>query len=83
MTAAIVARPQLPERVLPAYIPDLEIHVRQANRWDILADGGDGFLGGGGGGGEVKGFDGGEECGFAGVVETEEEDGVLWGAKES
>ncbi len=40
-------------------------------------------MGGGGGGGEVEGFDGGEEGGFSGVIEAEEEDGVLWGAKES
>jgi len=63
--------------VLPAYVPDLEIHVAEIDGRDVLADGGDGFLGGGGGGGEVEGFDGGEEGGLAGVVEAEEEDGVF------
>lgn len=67
--------------MLPAYIPDLEIHVWEGNSSDILADGGDGVLcggGGRGGGGEgVEGFDGVEEGGFAGVVEAEEEDGVF------
>jgi len=63
--------------VLPAYVPDLEIHVAEIDGRDVLADGGDGFLGCGRGGGEVEGFDGGEEGGFAGVVEAEEEDGVF------
>ena len=78
MTACVVARPQLPQRVLPAYVPDLEVHVWQGDGRDILTDGRDGFLGDGGGGGEVEGFDGGEEGGFTGVVEAEEEDGVFW-----
>ncbi len=56
--------------MLPAYVPDLEIYVAEIDGRDVLADGGDGFLGGGGGGGEVEGFDGGEEGGFAGVVEA-------------
>ena len=42
-----------------------------------MPDGRDGFAGWGGVGGEVEGFDGGEEGGFAGVVEAEEEDGVF------
>jgi len=64
--------------VLPAYVPDLEIHVAEIDGRDVLANGGDGFLSGRGGGGEVEGFDGGEEGGFAGVVEAEEEDGVFY-----
>lgn len=63
--------------MLPAYIPDLEIHVAEIDGRDVLADGGHGFLGGGRGGREVVGFDGGEEGGFAGVVEAQEEDGVF------
>lgn len=65
--------------MLAPYIPDLEIHVAEIDDRDVLADGGDGFLGGGRGGGEVERFDGGEEGGFAGVVEAEEEDGVFCG----
>ena len=66
--------------MLPAYIPDLEIHIWKRYSSDILADGRDGgFCGGGGGGGGegVEGFDGVEEGGFAGVVEAKEEDGVF------
>ena len=62
--------------MLAAYVPDLEVHVWKGDCADILADGGDGGFGGGGGGG-VEGFDCGEEGCFAGVVEAEEEDGVL------
>lgn len=72
--------------MLPAYIPDLEIHIWQGDGSDVLADsrdggfGGGGGRGGGGGGGRgegVEGFDSVEEGGFAGVVEAEEEDGVF------
>ena len=42
-----------------------------------MPDGRDGFAGWGGVGGEVEGFNGGEEGGFARVVEAEEEDGVF------
>lgn len=63
--------------MLPAHIPDLEIHVAEIDRRDVLAHGGDGFLGGWRRGRQVEGFDGGEEGGFAGVVEAEEEDGVF------
>ena len=78
MAALVVAGPQLPEGVLAAYVPDFQVHIWQGYSGDILADGGDGFLGGGRRGGEVEGFDGGEKGGFAGVVEAEEEDGVFW-----
>lgn len=62
--------------MLAAYIPDLEIHVVEGDGGDILANGWDGRFGGGRGV-VVEGFDGGEEGGFAGVVEAEEEDGIL------
>ena len=62
--------------MLAADVPDLEIHVREGDGGDVLADGGDGGAGGGGGV-VVEGFDGGEEGRFAGVVEAQEQDGVL------
>jgi len=45
---------------------------------DILADGGHGLCGWGWMRGVVVGFYGGEEGGFAGVVETEEEDRIFF-----
>ena len=77
VAAAVVALPELPQRVLSAHVPDLEVHVRQRDGGDILADGRHGLDSGEGVVGEVEGFDGGEEGGFAGVVQAEEEDGVL------
>lgn len=72
----VVARPHGPQGVLAAYVPDLEIYVVEGDGGYVLADGGDGgFVRGGGV--VVEGFDGGEEGGFAGVVEAEEEDGVF------
>ena len=64
--------------MLPADVPDLEVHVRQANSRHILTHRRDGFLGRRGRRGEVEGFDGGEEGGFARVVKAEEEDRVLY-----
>lgn len=64
--------------MLAAYVPDLEVHVVEGDGGDVLADGGDGgFVGYGVV--VVEGFDGGEEGGFAGVVEAEEQDGVFCG----
>ena len=77
MAAAVIALPEVAQGVLSADIPELEIHVREIDGSDVLADGGDGFRGGEGVRGEVEGFDAGEEGGFAGVVEAEEEDGVF------
>lgn len=68
--------------MLPAYVPDLEIHIAEIDGRNVLADSGDGFLGRGRGGGKVERFDGGEEGGFAGVVEAEEEDGVFCAARQ-
>ena len=82
MAAAVVALPQAPEAVLPAHVPDLQVHVGQRDGLDVLADGGHGAgvdASGGGGVIEVEVFDGGEEGRFARVVEAEEEDGVLCG----
>ena len=62
--------------MLAAHVPDLEVHVVEGDGGDVLADGGDGGFGGRGVV-VVEGFDGGEEGGFAGVVEAEEQDGVL------
>jgi len=79
VTDAVVGCPHAAEGVLAAYVPDSEIQFWKGDCGDVLADGGEGgFLRGGGGGGGVEGFDGGEEGGFAGVVEAEEEDGVFW-----
>lgn len=78
MTALVVALPQLAQRVLTADVPDLEVHVGEGDGADILADCGHGALGGRWRVGEVNGFNGTEECGFAGVVEAEEEDGIFW-----
>lgn len=72
----VVARPHGSQRVLPAHVPDLEVHVVEGDGGDVLADGRDGGLGWYGGV-VVEGFDGGEEGRFAGVVEAEEEDRVL------
>ena len=73
----VVVCPHAAEGVLAADVPDPEVHVWQGDCGDVLADGGDGgFIGDGGG--AVEGFYGGEEGGFAGVVEAEEEDGVFW-----
>ena len=63
--------------MLATNIPDFEIHVRESNGGDILTNCGNGFGCGEGMVGEVEGFDGGEEGGFAGVVQAEEEDGVF------
>jgi len=65
--------------MLPADVPYLEVDVWlwEFDGSDVLADGGHGFEVG------VRGRVGGfyllEECGFAGVVEAQEEDGVFWG----
>ena len=81
---AVVGRPDVAERVLPTYVPDLEVHVWEVEGGDVLADGGDGGFrvdGRGGVGGEGSGeerFERIEEGGFAGVVEAEEEDGIFW-----
>lgn len=64
--------------MLAAHVPDLEVHVVEGDGGDVLADGRDGRFAGRGGV-VVEGFDGGEERGFAGVVQAEEEDGVLCG----
>lgn len=74
----IIRRPHAPERVLPAHVPDLEVHVREGDGSHILADGWHGGFAGWRGVG-VEGFYGGEERGFAGVVEAEQEDRVFWG----
>ena len=66
--------------MLAADVPDLQVDGRVGRRegdgGDILADGGDGFEVG------VRGRVGAfylfEEGGFAGVVETEKEDGVFY-----
>lgn len=79
MAGRVVALPQPPQALLPADVPHFEVHVGEVDGGDVLADGGDGFGGGGGVGGEVVGFDLGEEGGFAGVVEAEEEDGEFCG----
>ena len=74
----VVGCPHAAEGVLAAYVPDFEVYVVEGDGGDVLADGGDGgFWGVGRGGGGVEGFYGGEEGGFAGVVEAEEEDGVF------
>jgi hypothetical protein len=84
MRTLVVALPQPSQAHLPADVPDPEVHVRQGDGGDILADGRHRVAGGGGGGGlavRVKGvecFDLREEGGFAGIVEAEKEDGVFW-----
>lgn len=46
MAACVVARPQVAEGVLPADVPDFEIHVWERDGGDILTDGRDGFADG-------------------------------------
>lgn len=65
----VVARPHGAQRVLAADVPDLEVHVRQGDGGDVLADGRDGRFAGGRGL-VVEGFDGGEQRRFPGVVEA-------------
>lgn len=70
--------------MLASNIPDLEVHVVERDGSDVLADGWDGGFGGptyGRAGIIVEGFNGGEESGFAGVVEAEEEDGIFCGER--
>ena len=74
---------------MPAYIPDLQVHVRQRDCGDILADGRDGVACCSGGrrislfaegrvyGGVEEGFYLAEEGGFARIVEAEKDDGVF------
>jgi hypothetical protein len=76
----VVALPQAAQAMLAADVPYLEVDGRirgwEFDGCDVLADGGYGFevwVRG-----RVRGFDLFEECGFAGVVEAEEEDGVFW-----
>lgn len=63
--------------MLPTHIPDLEIHIVEIDQADVLPDGGHGVDFCGTVGWVVEGFDLLEEGGFAGIVEAEEEDGVL------
>ena len=70
--------------MLAPNIPDLEVHVVERDCSDVLADGWDGGLGDPThwrGGIIVEGFYSGEEGGFAGVVEAEEEDGIFCGER--
>ena len=77
MAAAVVALPQPAQAVLPADVPDLEAQLGEGHDGHVLAHGGHGAGGDGGGAGQEERLDGGEERGLAGVVEAEEEDGVL------
>lgn len=79
MAGRVIALPQFPQGVLPADIPDLEVHIWQRNGGYILSDCGDCFEIGNGVGREEEGFDLFVESGLAGVVEAEEEDGVFCG----
>ena len=45
MADAVVGCPDVPEGVLAADVPDLEVHVWEIEGADILADGGDGGFG--------------------------------------
>jgi len=73
----VVALPELAQRVLPADVPDFEVHVWQGDGGDILAYGGHGFEFRGGVVGQVEGFDLLVEGRFAGIVEAEEENRVF------
>lgn len=81
MAAAVVARPQPPQAVLAAHVPDFEVQVRQRDGRDVLPDRRDRLERWGWVRGQVEGFDLREESGFAGVVEAEEEDGVFCGGR--
>lgn len=63
--------------MLPADVPYFEVHVREGDGRDILAYGRHGFEFGGGVRRQVEGFDLFVESGFAGIVKTEEKDGVF------
>lgn len=43
MAGGVVALPQFAQGVLPAYVPEFEVHVREGDGGYILADGRDGF----------------------------------------
>ena len=77
VAAAVVAGPEVAQRVLATHIPDFEVHVRQVDGRDVLADRRHRFVRGCGVVGEVEGFDAGEEGRFAGIVEAKEENGVF------
>lgn len=82
VTAGVVTLPETSHGDLTADIPDLQVHIRQGEGRNVLADSGGGFAGIRGGSalgtGEKEGLDLGEEGGFASIVEAEKEDGVFW-----
>ena len=70
--------------MLAPNIPDLEVHVVERDCSDVLADGWYGGFRGSThwrGGIIVEGFYGGEEGGFASVVEAKKEDGIFCGER--
>lgn len=89
VAAGVIALPQIPQRHLPADIPDLQVHIRQRHRGDILADSGDGLPRRGrtgrvgGGGRHEEGLDLVQQGGLSGVVETKKYDGIFCRFSES
>lgn len=81
MAAGVVALPEASHGDLAADIPDLQVHIGQGDSRDILPDGWNSLAGvwgrGAFGTGEEESFDLGEEGGFAGIIQAEEEDGVF------
>lgn len=76
MAAAVVVLPEPAESMLSANIPDLEVACAKVHQADVLPDCRDGvqsriviWI--------VRALDLLEESGFAGIVEPEEQDGVL------
>ena len=92
MRGFVITVPQPPQTLLTPHVPDLEIHVRQINGGHVLAHRGHGVARGRRGWGLTLGSaavgvcgrgveqrpDLVEQGGFARVVQTEEEDGVLF-----
>lgn len=78
MARAVIALPEFAQTVLTPDIPYLEIHIRKCYRRDILADCWDRLKLRCRVRGEVERLDLLVEGGFAGIVEAEEENGVLY-----
>lgn len=64
--------------MLPANVPDLEVHICEVDSADILTDCWDCWLRGYGCGG-IEGLYSGEKGRLAGVVKAKEEDGIFYG----
>lgn len=78
MAGRVIALPELAESVLTADVPDLEVHVWEGQGGHVLADGGHGVELGIWLAGQEEGLCLLVEGRLAGIVETEEDDGVFW-----